>query len=91
MMSLILGKKHTKLLIFNIKVIVDWNFFTFIIVLGMSKISKNIGFDALLVLSRIRFTFFLPHLLFVAVFAPLTSIITTFFDCKAMTPYNHAF
>ncbi len=26
-----------------------------------------------------------------AVFAPLTSIITTFFDCKAMTPYNHAF
>ncbi len=44
-----------------------------------------------LFLSRIRFNFFLPHLLFVAVFAPLTSIITTFFDCKAMTPYNHAF
>ncbi len=57
----------------------------------MSKIRKNIVFDALLVLSSIRFTFFLPHLLFVAVFAPLTSIITTFFDCKAMTPYNHAF
>jgi len=27
----------------------------------------------------------------VVVFAPLTSIITTFFDSKAMTPYNHAF
>jgi len=27
----------------------------------------------------------------VAVFAPLTSIITTFFDCKAMMPYNYAF
>ncbi len=33
----------------------------------------------------------LPHLLFMAVFAPLTSIITTFFDCKAITPYNHVF
>ncbi len=118
----------------------------------MSKISKNIGFDALLVFEQDQiYIFFLPHLLFVAVFAPLTSImyiyafsrrfypkrltlhssysfyilsalafpgnrthdlgvasamlyqlsyrkaaqlvdiITTFFDCKAMTPYNHAF
>lgn len=27
----------------------------------------------------------------VAVFAPLTSIIRTFFDCKVMTSYNHGF
>jgi len=27
----------------------------------------------------------------VAVFAPFASIITTFFDCKAMTLCNHAF
>ncbi len=57
----------------------------------MSKIRKNFGFDALLVFEQHQIYFFLPHLLFVAVFAPLTSIITTFFDCKAMTPYNHAF
>ncbi len=58
----------------------------------MSKIRKNIGFDAFLVFEQDQiYIFFLPHLLFVAVFAPLTSIITTFFDCKAMTSYNHAF
>ncbi len=57
----------------------------------MSKISNNIDFDALLVFVQHHIYFFLPHLLFVAVFAPLTSILTTFFDCKAITPYNHAF
>ncbi len=59
----------------------------------MSKIRKNIGFDALLVFEQHQIYIFSPSFissLFVAVFAPLTSIITTFFDCKAMTPYNHA-
>ncbi len=53
MMSLILEKKHTKLLIFNIKSDCGLEFFfTFITVLGMSKIRKNIGFDAFLVFEQ---------------------------------------
>ncbi len=55
---------------FQYKVIVDWIFLTFITVLGMSKISKNIGFDALLVFVQQIYIFspsftvrgcFLPH------------------------------
>ncbi len=92
MMSLILGKKHTKLLIFNIKSDCGLDFF---LLLSQSwacpRLGKTLALMHFLFLSRIRFKFFLPHLLFVAVFAPLTSIITTFFDCKAMTPYYHVF
>ncbi len=91
-MSLILEKKHTKVLIFNIKSDCGLEFF---LLLSQSWACQRLGKTLSLMhcsfLSSIRFTFFLPHLLFVAVFAPLTSIITTFFDCKAMTPYNHAF
>ncbi len=58
----------------------------------MSKIRKNIGFDALLVFEQdqiyIFFSLIYCSWLF---FAPLTSIITTFLIAKAMTPYNHAF
>ncbi len=54
----------------------------------MSKIRKNIGFDAFLVFEQDQIYIFSPSF---TVFAPLTSIITTFFDCKAMTSYNHAF
>ncbi len=52
----------------------------------MSKSSDNIGFDACLVFVQHQTPSFNW-----AVFATLTSIITTFFDCKAMTPYTHAF
>ncbi len=54
----------------------------------MSKISKNIGFDALLVFEQHQIYIFSPSFTVRGCFAPLTSIITTFFDCKAMTPYN---
>ncbi len=37
----------------------------------MSKIRKNIGFDALLVFEQHQIYIFSPHLLFVAVFAPI--------------------
>ncbi len=52
MMSLILGKKH-KITYFQYKKWL-WTgfFFTFITVLGMSKIRKNIGFDAFLVFEQ---------------------------------------
>ncbi len=70
-MSLILGKKHTKLLIFNIKS--DWTgfFFTFITVLGMSKIRKNIGFDAFLVFEQDQIYIFSPSFTVRGCFCPI--------------------
>ncbi len=53
MMSLILGKKHTKLLIFNIKSDCGLDFF---LLLSQSwacpRLEKNIGFDAFLVFEQ---------------------------------------
>ncbi len=54
MMSLILGKKH-KITYFQYKKWLWTGFFftfIFITVLGMSKIRKNIGFDAFLVFEQ---------------------------------------
>ncbi len=53
MMSLILGKKTHKMTYFQYKKWL-WTgfFFTFITVLGMSKIRKNIGFDAFFVFEQ---------------------------------------
>ncbi len=65
-MSLILGKNTY----FQYKSDCGLDFLTFITVLGMSKISKNIGFDALLVFVQQIYIFspsftvrwlFLPH------------------------------
>ncbi len=71
-MSLILEKKHTKLLIFNIKSDCGLEFFfTFITVLGMSKISKNIGFDALLVFEQHQIYIFSPSFTVRGCFCPI--------------------
>ncbi len=51
--------------------IVDWNFFTFITVLGMSKISKNIGFDALLVFEQHQIYIFSPSFTVRGCFCPI--------------------
>ncbi len=71
-MSLILEKKTHKITYFQYKKWL-WTgiFFTFIIVLGMSKISKNIGFDALLVFEQHQIYIFSPSFTFRGCFCPI--------------------
>ncbi len=70
-MSLILGKKH-KITYFQYKKWL-WNgfFFTFITVLGMSKIRKNIGFDAFLVFEQHQIYIFSPSFTVRGCFCPI--------------------
>ncbi len=65
--------------------IVDWIFLTFITVLGMSKISKNIGFDALLVFVQQIYIFLLLSFTVRGCFCPIDFHYNDIFDCKAMT------
>ncbi len=70
-MSLILRKKHTKLLIFNIKSDCGLDFFLLFSVLGMSKIRKNIGFDAFLVFEQDQIYIFSPSFTVRGCFCPI--------------------
>ncbi len=60
-------------------------FFTFITVLGMSKIRKNIGFDAFLVFEQDQIYIFSPSFTVRGCFCPIDFHYNYIFDCKAMT------
>ncbi len=72
MMSLILKKKKKKKTYFQYKKWL-WTgiFFTFITVLGMSKIRKNIGFDAFLVFEQDQIYIFSPSFTVRGCFCPI--------------------
>ncbi len=57
----------------------------------MSKIRKNIVFDALLVFEQHQIYIFSPSFTVRGCFCPIDFHYNDIFDCKAMTPYNHAF